>query len=639
VIFLNTIRVIYISILINAILASPLQAGFLEMPDTAEVPEYERESLLLDLDIPDVRNRDPDPEAGPRLNVKEFRVQGLVEYPDLGITRKEIIDRIEKIRFDIMDEGNLLDSGYTPDEISQLSDLVAEIEKETTGRHVSTVDVQKLVFLIREQRRKRGVTVGMIESVANTITLYYREHGFILAKAYIPKQHVRDGVVVITLLLGELGDVNVENNSLYSKKIINRIFNDSIGKPVINRDIEKNLYLVNDLPGLSASGYFEPGVQVGDTKLTVNALSENRFSANVRLDNHGSESTGEYRLYSDIYWNNLTGIGDQLQVGVLGSFRPENSTYGSIRYSLPIYTPKWNMTAGFSNNDFITASSSTASNKFEVTGTSRIMDVALSYKINRSRVSNSKINIGYSKITSDINFGDIKGADTHKSVNRVDAYYAFDYLNEKYRTLHQGNILFAATQITDGSEEGQNASPSIISYDYSRLSFIDIPFITQDARWVLRSSGQYSGEALSEVLQFGLAGPARARGYKINEFYADDGIYLGSDLIFNGPSFNNQTIFNESISSIFQPFIFLDASYGKNNSFIEGEKSIDAYLINIGYGLKINFKNSFRGEVIFATPIDSHNSIYGTDDDDDGISNSNQPKYGSKIYFNVQYGF
>ena len=202
----TTWKTIYLAIVF--IFASEICfSGFLEMPDVTEVPEFERESMLLDLDIPSVRERDPDPEAGPRLNVKEFRLQGIVEFPELDITRDEIIKRVEAIRFDLMQEGEQTDSGYTLDELGELSDLIAKIEEDTKNTHVGPLELQKLVFLIREQRRKRGVTLGMIETVADTITRYYRERGFILAKAYIPKQKVRDGVVTLTLLLGELGDV------------------------------------------------------------------------------------------------------------------------------------------------------------------------------------------------------------------------------------------------------------------------------------------------------------------------------------------------------------------------------------------------------------------------------------------------
>src|SRR5690625_5846504 len=72
----------------------------------------------------------------------------------------------------------------------------------------------------------------MIETVADTITQYYRERGFILAKAYIPKQEVRDVVVTLTVLLGNLGEVNVHNNQRYSSGTVKRPFNAILDKPV-----------------------------------------------------------------------------------------------------------------------------------------------------------------------------------------------------------------------------------------------------------------------------------------------------------------------------------------------------------------------------------------------------------------------
>lgn len=637
---MNAMRFKFFLTLAVCLCSTAARAGFLEMPDTSEVPEYERDSLLLDLDVPALRDRDPNPEAGPRLNVKEFRVQGLVEYPELGITRQEIIKRVEKIRFDMMDEGKLLDSGYTPEEIAQVSDLVAQIEKETEGRHVTPVEVQKLVFLIREQRRKRGITLGMIETVADTITHYYRERGFILAKAYIPKQHVRDGIVTLTLLLGDMGEVAVQNNHRYSEKQIKRIFNSSLGKPVSNTGVEENLYLVNDLPGLSATGYFEPGAQIGDTKLNVNVTREKRFSSNVRLDNHGSELTGLYRAYADFYWNNPSGLGDQVQLGVLESFQPDNSLYGSFRYSLPVYTPRWMLSVGASNNDFVTSNNTASSTDLEITGKSQVTDLTLTYKKNRTRVNNQSFDLGYSQIISDSSYGDIKSANTHKVVNKLDLSYDFDFLNEKKRVLNQGAISVSATKFAEGAEEGQELSPFVLSFDYTRLSFINIPFSKSSARWINRISGQYAGVALSEVLQFGLAGPTRARGYKINEFYADDGVYLGSDLIFNGPGFGGKTIFGEKWDTAVQPFVFADASYGRNNSFIEGEDPVTAYLVDVGIGLKLNFQGGLHGDFSLAFPVAGDNSFYDNSEDaGENSSAKKKPGDGARLYFNIQYGF
>lgn len=636
------------AVLLVLLIQAQAFAGFLEMPDTAEVPEFERESLLLDLDIPALRDRDPNPEAGPRLNVKEFRVQGLVEYPDLGITREKIIKQVEKIRFDMMEEGKQLSSGYTVSELEEVSDLIAEIEKETDGRHVGPVEVQKLVFLIREQRRQRGITVGMIEVVADTITRYYRERGFILAKAYIPKQHVRDGVVTITLLLGQLGEVEVKNNKRYSEKLIKRVFNKSLAKPVTNESVEENLYLINDLAGLSVSGYFEAGSQVGDTKLNVNVNEEKRYAANIRLDNHGSDKTGEYRAYTDFYLNNPLGIGDQLQLGVLGSFNPENSLYGSLRYSLPLYTPKLAFSLGASNNDFVSATAgSTSDSDFEITGKSLVVDGAFTYKLNRTRKENRSIILGFSDIKSEIEYGDLLNAGTEKTVRKIDLTYAFDVLNEQKRVLHQGGITLTASDFVAGAEEGQDQSPGIISFDYSRLSFVKVPFTDKESKWILRSAGQFSDAALSEVLQFGLAGPTRARGFEITEFYADDAVFLGSDLVFNGPGLGGYTIAGEKFEDIIQPFVFIDMAYGRNNAYVEGDDDVTTHLIDAGVGIKIVFANGLRGNFSLAVPVDASNSALDQQkrlDEEEAVGEASEtidytPGDGIKLYFDLQYGF
>lgn len=631
------------------------KAGFLDLPDTSEVPEFERESLLLDMDIPSVRDRDPNPEAGPRLNIKEFRVQGLIEYPKLDITREKIIAQVEKIRFNMMDEEKLLSSGYTLDELKEVSDLIAEIEQETEGRHVGSVEVQKLVFLIREQRRQRGVTLGMIETVADTITRYYRERGFILAKAYIPKQHVRDGVVTITLLLGELGEVNVQNNKRYSENVIKRGFKNLLAKPVTNEYIEEGLYLVNDLPGLSVSGYFEPGSQVGDTKLNINVNSERWYDANLRLDNHGSALSGEYRAYTDFSFNNPTGIGDKLHVGILGSFSPENSTFGSLSYSLPIYTPRLNFQMGVSNNNF-------ALGLFNVdeaiTGESVITDASLSYKLQRSRVKNHTVGIGFSQIESET-YNFLFDSQSLSTVTNAEVFYNFDLLNQQNRILHQGKLAvilgkFEGDEATEALEE----SPVIYSFDYSRLSFIKLPFFASESKMVLRGSGQYSGKPMTAVLQYSLAGPMKARGFEVNEFYADDALFFGADLIFNGFSFNGLKIADEPFNKILQPTVFLDAGYAGRKAYLEEEEDVTAHLVDAGFGFKINFKDTVSGNLTFAFPISAKDSsretsgqsepvVENPDDDNDlGVIETKDPSKTDtvpgdslKVYFDLQIGF
>ncbi|WP_185230896.1 ShlB/FhaC/HecB family hemolysin secretion/activation protein [Teredinibacter franksiae] len=607
-------------------------AGFLEMPNTKEVPEYEEETMRLDLDVPNVRERDPDPQGGPRLNVQEFRVQGIVEYPDLGITREALIKRIEEIRFELMKEGALLDSGYTLDEVGEVSDLLAEIEDETEGEHVSPVEVQRLVFLIRDQRRKRGVTLGMIESVADVITRFYRERGFILAKAYIPEQHVRDGVVTLTLLLGELGEVAVNGNNRHSDRMIQRVFDSSMGEPVTTKDIEERLYLVNDMPGVSSRGYFEPGSQVGDTKLNVNVVDEAWYDANVRIDNHGAPGSGEYRLYSDVFLYSPFGLADQLQLGFLASFEPMNSTYGLIRYQTNILHPRLSLYAGASTNDFTldqTIGGDDNSQEINYKGDSVVVDGGASWKLKRSRVSNHSVDLNFSQIESSIGFED-QGTVFKDSIQNTTVSYTFDTINERKRRLHQGTVSAKSSEIIQAAQDTLETQSYILSYDYALLTFAPLPFTKAESRLIMRSSGQYSGSSVSPSVQFGLGGPLRARGFDVNQFYADYGLYAGVDWQFNGFGGDKAEFYGEKLRNIFQPYLLADTSYGykyplENNA----SDATEASYANVGIGVKISFKK-MRGNLAFSRVLV---------DDVSSIFEEEEKKSGSKLYLDFQYSF
>ncbi|WP_051235346.1 ShlB/FhaC/HecB family hemolysin secretion/activation protein [Marinimicrobium agarilyticum] len=596
--------------------------SFLEMPDTTEVPSYEEESLLLDMDVPGVRDRSPDPQAGPRLNVREFRVQGLVEYPELGITREAVMKKVEAIRFDMMAEDEMLESGYTLEELASLSDLIAEIEEETKERHVGPLEVQRVVFHVREQRRERGVTLGMIETVADTITQYYRERGFILAKAYIPKQRVRDGVVNLTVLMGDLGEVRVENNQRYRDRTIERLFDGILDKPVKAGLIEERLFFVNDLPGLRARGFFEPGLQVGDSRMIVNVTDERRLDANLRIDNHGSENSGEYRLYGDVYWHNPTGMGDQLQVGVLNSYDPDNSLYGMVRYRVPAYFPRLKFSMGASNNDFLVGSGSDDINSLTIEGKSTVLDAGFDYHLLRTRLRNRSLHLNWAQIESEITFdGQSSGDDS--VVENVTVEYRFERLDEKRRLLHQGGISATASRLVEATQQEAelDQAPELLNLDYTLLAFWRLPFTEINTRVISRTSLQYSGTALSSVNQFSLSGPRKARGYALNAFFADDGVHTGIDWIFPGVG---------PLKDMVQPMLFADYGYGLAYSVLEDDDESEGEYSDVGLGFRINVGRAIRGSVSVAQPLSARNTALeeGQEIEDD-----------VRVYFDLQYSY
>ncbi|MCP5078630.1 MAG: ShlB/FhaC/HecB family hemolysin secretion/activation protein [Psychromonas sp.] len=619
-----------ISVLSLSLLSSLACANFLKMPEIEQLRTIKEKTLLKDMDIPPVRERSPDPNAGPRLAVAEFRIQGLVEFPELGITRESIAQLVEGIRFDLMGEGKLLESGYTINELGELSDLLVDIEEETVDRHVSSLEVQKLVWLIRSQQGKRGVTLGQIEGVAASITQFYRERGFILAKAYIPKQEVRDGIVNLTVLLGILGEVNVHDNDLYDDDEITSVFGNYIDKPVTSESIEENLFIINGFPGVSVDGYFEPGTQVGDTKLNVNVRQEERFSFNTRIDNHGSKDSGLYRLFVGGQVNNLFGFADMLSVSLLQTVMPEDTTFWQLNYETNFFSPRFRFALDISQNQFVVDQSS-ATASFELSGIVDVYGIQGTYISQRSRKHNSSYQLRFEKIHSDLQLGDLPESSNYldERLSRLGASYRFDVLDDTNKLLHEVKLSYNYGNLDYGFSEGQKEKFHVLMVDYTLLSFFQVPFTDSSSRVVLRTYSQYSGTNLSSLSRFSLTGPTKVRGFTSSYFTADNATYLGVDWVFNSPSFMDFSVAGVEFDNSFKPFLFTDYAYGYQYVLDSQEDDATAHLADVGLGLKVSHNSGFNGTVQLAFPVLSELKQTGEDPDYDTML----------ITFDLQYVF
>ena len=97
------------------------------------------------------------------------------------------------------------------------------------------------------------------------------------------------------MLEGRLGDVIVSNNEIYEDATIMASFNNEIGEPVTEEQVESALRRINDLPGVRVRGSFSPGDNVGETRLNLGVLQEQSWTSSILADNHGSETTGVMR--------------------------------------------------------------------------------------------------------------------------------------------------------------------------------------------------------------------------------------------------------------------------------------------------------------------------------------------------------
>ena len=397
----------------------------------------------------------------------------------------------------------------------------------------------------------------------------------------------------------------MSGNEVYDSDYLASSFDDILTKPITSAAIEEELYLINDYPGIAATGYFSPGAQVGDTKLNINVKSERAYDINLRADNHGSEQTGRYRLYGEVFWNNPLGNADQLHLAGLVTGQPSNTTYGLFRYSSRVFSPRFSLSAGASSNDFVLGTgTSESADKLGITGKTFRADATASYRFKRSRTLNYYGDFVYERIRSEIRLKALPDEDfLDDVVANMSLIFRFDVLDEGNKILHQANFRYTNGDFIKGAEIGQNEAYDFYNIDYSLLTFWRLPYFNANSRFIFRTNVQYAGVQLTSVNQFLLAGPTRARGYSVNQFSADDAIYGGIDWMFDAPAFMDVSVGSSNLRNILQPFVFMDYAYGEGQPLLELDEKRTAQLFDAGVGIQFSYINKFTGNFQLAFPI------------------------------------
>lgn len=199
-----------------------------------------------------------------------------------------------------------------------------------TGASVYTPE--QLLPLLQDLVGKEANFAGL-EAMADRITQHYRKDGYILVRAYLPEQDIRNGELEIAVLEGRYDAIKVVGASGLQAANL-PIKGLQKGAIVTEAPLERALLLLNDRPGVTVTSTLQPGAAVGSSDLMIDIAPGKRISGGAEFDNYGGSSTGKYRVGGELRFNNPTGFGDLLTVN--GRTSGSGLQYGRIAYLLPI---------------------------------------------------------------------------------------------------------------------------------------------------------------------------------------------------------------------------------------------------------------------------------------------------------------
>lgn len=163
----------------------------------------------------------------------------------------------------------------------------------------------------------------LANAAAEVTRFLQRDLGYYLGYAYLPEQSPAGGVVRIAVLEGRLDrvELNWRDDLPVRREVVEAYLARLKPGDVLRvRDVERVVFLVNDLRGLTARFEVKAGRAPGTAALVVTPTPEARWSGKVDVDVNGSRFLGTERIGGVVGYASPFGRGDGITATALSSF-------------------------------------------------------------------------------------------------------------------------------------------------------------------------------------------------------------------------------------------------------------------------------------------------------------------------------
>ena len=459
------------------------------------------------------------------------------DRPDAGRTLGGLQDR----KPPVTDRSPVIEIDGQPQPPSAVADgaKVALRGLRITGQNLYGED--KLIALVADAV-DRELTFGDLEALAARIARHFRDHGYLLANAYIPAQEIVDGVVEIRVVVGQYGKIVVNNRSHLADSRINGVLGSLKSGGYIERQpLERALLLLSDTSGVSARASLAPGAVHGTSDLTVEINDAKPLSGEFFVNNHVNRFTGRTKAGLILNINNPSGLGDTATIG--GIYTGSGLNNYTLDYRRPIgdQGAKWGV--GFSRLHYSLGEEFAA---LDATGLAKTVGVYVTYPLIRSREHNLTGRLGYDRKHLQDRI-DSTPADSRKKAG----VWSLAFSGDSRDPLGGGGFTSFALGFTSGRLTMDSADAEINdllpqsagNYSKTNISIHREQYITDRLNFHLYFTGQLANKNLDSAEKLSAGGANGVRAYPEGEAAGDQGYIFNGELCWNLPTTSFQMAF------------------------------------------------------------------------------------------------
>lgn len=463
---------------------------------------------------------------------------------------------------------------------------------------------------------KIGQTISLADvySLAANLTAKYRNDGYILTQIIVPPQTIDGGVVRLQAVEGVLNQIKVDGPGAQGSNanIINKYVGELKSKGVLNnRNLEKTLLLINDLPGVTARSVLSPSPSVtGASDLTI-LVERDALNGTVQVDNFGSRFLGMWEAIGIVNLNSFFGLNERLSAQM--AYAPSNQgiepelLYGELAGTLPVgpYGTTLEANIGKSYTD-----PGASLDTFDVIGKSYFSGLKINQPFVRTRELTVSSSLGLDRRSTETKSNvdttkndDITSLRLGGHVDYVDTIFSAAVTNLNME-LSQGLGILGASEEGDADLSRAAGDPTYtkLTADISRLERL-----TNEFSLLVSAKGQMADAALLSAEEFGLGGAnGIGRGYDPSEIVGEDGVGGTLELRWASP-------YSSSWMDNYSVYGFYDVGKVWNDDSITSDLD-EQSLASTGVGVRMNINDATRAGFMVALPLTREVSAEGDDD-------------------------
>lgn len=463
-------------------------------------------------------------------------------------------------------------------------------------------DVQTVLEpFVGEQKKASDV-----DAARAALEQLYKSRGYKTVSVSIPKQTIRDGLVLLQVTEGRVASLEVQDARYSSLDQIKReVPSLAEGQVPDFRAVEKDLAYANRLPNRRVIPTLSAGKEPGSVDIDLKVEDKLPLRLSTEINNRHGRDTTANRVVGTIGYDNLFQLGHSLTLSFQTA--PQRTDDGSVYlgvYRAPLGDGSWNLSVVALR----TSSNVSALGGVDVLGSGRSVGVELSKQlgvVGGKLYPSLAVGVDYKRFNTVASIG--AGADVETPAEYFPFSISYSQLLRLERQSLQNELSFnfASPQLgSNGAELDDNRFRARGQMLFLRGSFDYRVELPADLELGWRGNLQITDQPLISSEQFAAGGMDSVRGYLEAEALGDYG--YSSSVELRGPSVPEYFADTRlaRVLTDFRPLVFVDAGNVRlRGPFSDNSSRRSSFLSSYGAGVSIQLVDHITGSLFWAMPL------------------------------------